>query len=105
MVVNKTAKINFRRIAEIASRDAESIVRQWLPDGIRQGAEWVARNPRREDRRPGSFKINLLTGVWADFATGERGGDLISLAAYLGALDQAEAARRVACMLGVNPHD
>ena len=105
MVVNENRRINFRRIAEIALCDAECIVRQWLPDGTRQGAEWMARNPKRNDRRLGSFKINLLNGAWADFATDVRGGDLISLAAYLGTLDQAEAARRVACMLGINPHE
>ena len=43
----------------------------------------MARNPTRPDRRPGSFKINLTTGRWADFATGDRGGDPVSLAAYL----------------------
>ena len=103
--MSSTAQISFRKIATRALDHSETIVAQWLPDGIRQGAEWVARNPKRNDRRPGSFKINLLTGVWADFATDVRGGDLISLAAYLGGLDQAEAARRVACMLRINPHD
>ena len=105
MSVSKPAKINFRRIAAVALCNAEAVVSQWLPEGKRQGVEWVARNPKRDDRRPGSFKINLLTGAWADFATDVRGGDLISLAAYLSALDQAEAARRVACMLRINPHD
>lgn len=39
------------------------LVRQWLPDGRRRGVEWVAPNPRRADRRPGSFSINLVKGV------------------------------------------
>ena len=56
----------------------------------------------RPDRRCGSFKINLRTGRWADFATGDRGGDVISLAAYLFALPQAEAARRLSRMLGID---
>ena len=62
----------------------------------------IARNPRRLDRNPGSFKVNLVTGRWADFAATERGasgGDPVSLAAYLGGLSQVEAARRIACML------
>ena len=37
----------------------------------------------RSDRRPGSFSVNTRTGRWADFATGDRGGDVVSLAAYL----------------------
>ena len=77
------------------------MLERWLPDGRRQGREYVARNPTRHDRRPGSFRVNITTGKWADFATGDRGGDPVSLAAYLFGLDQAEAARRLADMLGV----
>jgi hypothetical protein len=77
---------------------------RWLPDGKRRGREYVARNPRRNDRRPGSFSINLQTGKWADFAIGVRGRDPISLAAYLSDLSRVEAARRLAEMLGVR-HD
>lgn len=78
-----------------------ALVARWLPDGRRIGREYVARNPTRHDRRLGSFKINLVTGRWADFATGDKGGDPISLAAYLFGLSQSEAARRLANMLGV----
>ena len=60
-----------------------ALLRRWLPDGRIEGNEYVARNPRRSDRRLGSFKINLRTGRWADFAFDARGGDPISLAAYL----------------------
>jgi hypothetical protein len=72
------------------------LVPQWLPDGQRIGAEWVARNPTRHDRRPGSFKINLRTGRWADFATGDKGGDAISLIAYLRGISQRQAAQILA---------
>jgi hypothetical protein len=44
-------------------------------------------------------------GAACDFATGDGGGDLISLAAYLFDLRQDEAALKVAEMLGVNPYD
>ena len=98
-------KISFARIATGARARAEQIVLRWLPGGRREGAEWVALNPTRGDAKPGSFKVNLKTGSWADFATGDRGGDLVSLAAYLFRLKQADAARRVADMLGVNPYD
>jgi hypothetical protein len=97
--------IAFERLARQAADRAETIVTRWLPDGRREGFEWVARNPRRADRKAGSFKVNLRTGRWGDFATGDKGGDLISLAAYLFDLDQGEAARRVADMLGVAVHD
>ena len=75
---------------------------QWLPDGRRVGQEFIARNPTRADNRPGSFKINLASGLWADFATGDKGGDPISLYAYINGLSQIAAARALASDLGVN---
>lgn len=101
-VAMNRSRIDFRRIADAAAAQADSIVLRWLPDGRRDGREWVARNPRRDDHRPGSFKVNLRSGAWSDFATGDKGGDLISLAAYLFGLNQVEAARRVADMLGID---
>lgn len=98
-------KIAFRRIAAAALGNADTIVRRWLPDGRREGPEWVAINPNRRDRRKGSFKVNLSTGAWGDFATGERGGDLISLAACLFHINQGEAAKRIAAMLGIDAHE
>ena len=88
-----------------ALADVDGSVRRWLTGGRVNGAEYVARNPRRNDRRLGSFKINTETGKWADFATVDRGGDLVSLAAYLSGLSQVEAARELADMLGVPFHE
>lgn len=97
-------RIDFQRIASAASAHTDSIARRWLPSGRREGGEWVAKNPRRADERPGSFKVNMRTGRWGDFATNDRGGDLISLAAYLFALSQLEAAKKVAEMIGMDPY-
>lgn len=98
-------KIAFSRIADEALARASLIVPRWCPEGKREAGEWVARNPRRADRKPGSFKVNLATGKWGDWSTGDKGGDLVSLAAYLFGLNQAEAAKRVADMLGISPYD
>jgi hypothetical protein len=81
------------------------LVRRWAPDGGYEGAEWIALNPRRVDHRKGSFKINLTTGRWSDFATGDAGGDLVSLAAYLFDLKQGEAALKIAQALGIDPYE
>lgn len=94
--------IDFERVNAAALRRLPELLRRWLPDGRELGGEYVARNPRRADRRPGSFKISIATGRWADFATGDRGGDVIALAAYLAAISQAEAARRLGAMLGID---
>ena len=90
---------DFAAVNAAALPHLQDILARWLPDGRRRGAEWVARNPTRADHRPGSFAINLRTGRWADFATGDKGGDPVSLAAYLFGLSQGEAARRLAGML------
>jgi hypothetical protein len=74
---------DFAVLAAAALARSDDLVPRWLPEGRRQGAEWVARNPTRADLHPGSFSINLHTGRWADFATGDRGGDLLGLRAYL----------------------
>jgi hypothetical protein len=97
--------IAFKRIVDTALNHSGTIIRRWLPDGGRQGHEWVSLNPTRPDKRRGSFKVNLITGRWSDFATGDGGGDLVSLAAYLFRLSQAEAALRLAEMLGIDGHD
>ncbi|RTL88103.1 MAG: hypothetical protein EKK29_05865 [Hyphomicrobiales bacterium] len=98
-------RIAFRRIAEKAAAHSELIVTRWLPDGRREAGEWVSRNPKRADKRLGSFKINLKTGAWGDFATDDRGRDLISLAAFLFDIKQRDAAIRVAEMLGIFPYE
>ncbi len=101
--VQTGGRIDFERVNQPALANAEAIVRGLLPDGRRERGEWVARNPLRDDHRPGSFKVNLNTGKWADFATGDRGGDLISLAAFVAGVDQRTAAIRLADALGIDP--
>jgi hypothetical protein len=97
--------IAFRRIADESLRHAEVLVRRWLPNGKADGVEWVSLNPTRSDGRAGSFKVSMKSGKWSDFATGERGGDLVALAAYLFRLKQGEAAVKVAEMLGIPAYD
>ena len=97
-------RIDFDRVNAAALQRSESVVRGLLPDGRRDGREWVARNPRRQDRRLGSFKVNLATGKWGDFSSGDAGGDLVSLAAYVSKLNQREAAIRLAESMGVHPY-
>lgn len=98
-------RIAFARISAAALQSAEAILARWLPDGRREGSEWVALNPKRGDHHRGSFKVNLATGRWGDFAAAASGGDLISLAAYLFSLSQKDAAARVADMLGVSLYE
>ena len=97
-------RLDFDTINRAALASLPALLRRWLPDGRLKGREYTARNPTRADRRPGSFKVNVTTGKWVDFATGDKGGDVVSLAAYLSSTGQAEAARALADMLGLR-HD
>jgi hypothetical protein len=92
-------RVDFAVIDAAALPALPLILMRWLPEGKRKGREFVAKNPTRADRSPGSFKINLLTGKWADFATDDRGIGVISLAAFLFQLSRVDAAHFVAAML------
>jgi hypothetical protein len=97
-----SGRIYFCRVNRAALAVLPQLLAQWLPGGRIEGGEYVALNPRRADRRLGSFRINMRNGRWSDFAVeGARGGDLVSLAAYLWHLKQSEAAAKLAGMLGI----
>ena len=100
--MKRNRKINYGAINRAALAGLPDLCAQWLPDGRRLGNEFVALNPRRDDRGHGSFRINLLSGRWADFAIDVYGGDPISLLAYLKGIKQSSAALQLAEMLGVH---
>ena len=103
--IDRRGWLDFSEINRAALAVLPLLLTRWAPGGIVRGTEYVARNPTRSDRRSGSFSVNVRTGRWADFATGDKGGDVVSLAAYLSGTGQAEAARALADMLGVCCHD
>lgn len=95
-------KLPFAEIAAKALGQGSLLLAEWLPDGHQAGAEWVALNPTRADSKAGSFSINLNTGLWSDFATGDGGADLVSLCAYLFHQDnQGQAAVALAARFGI----
>jgi len=95
------SRIDFKQIAYAALCRGHALVPQWLPGGEVAGAEYKCLNPTRSDHRKGSFSINLVSGVWSDFATGDSGADLISLYAYIHHLSQLDAAKAIAEQLGI----
>jgi hypothetical protein len=95
--------IDFAGINAAALAALPALLQRLLPGGRIEGHEYTALNPRRVDRHIGSFRINTLTGRWADFAVdGARGGDPVSLLAYLDGSSQSEAARKLVAMLGIS---
>jgi hypothetical protein len=98
-------KIDYSDISSRALGQSSSLVARWLPGGRQESSEWIALNPRRPDKSPGSFRINLVTGKWSDFADesgAAKGGDLISLYAYLNSVSQIDAAKEIARDVGTN---
>jgi hypothetical protein len=95
------SRVDFAAVNAAALPMLPTLLRRWLPEGRLEGDDWVALNPTRADRHLGSFRINVRTGRWSDFATGDKGGDPVSLAAYLAGIRQAEAAVRLAEMMGL----
>ena len=78
--------------AELLAR-AEALCSEWLPAGKRRGREFVVGDLQGN---PGeSLSINLHTGVWKDFSSGEGGGDFISLYAAMHRIEQGEAFRQL----------
>ena len=89
----------FSQVKAAALRNIDLVLTQWLPNGKRVdgGKEYTAPNPTRADKRAGSLKINLSKGTWADFATGDKGGDLIDLVRYLDGGTDVEEIGRASC--------
>ena len=98
----RRSTIDFDHINAEALVYFSAICRRLLPGGRREGHEYLALNPRRDDRRLGSFKVNLKTGRWADFSSGDKGNDPVSLVAFVEDCRQGEAALKLARMLGID---
>ncbi|WP_363350184.1 hypothetical protein [Methylocystis echinoides] len=96
-----TNRLDFDAVNRAALSALPAVLHRLLPGGKAVAGEYVVRNPRRADRSPGSFKVNLRTGRWADFASGDKGGDAVSLVAYLEDVNQGKAARLLSEMLGL----
>ena len=74
------------------------------PRGKRRGAEYLLLNPRRRDKHLGSFRINLGTTLWADFAVPDvKGYGLVSLLEYVFDADATTAMRWGLAALGQIP--
>lgn len=96
--------IDFKRVADAALSAAAQLVAEWYPQGRFNGHEM-----RAGDVQGGagdSFSVNIKTGMWADFAGTEKGGDLISLYAARFGVSNLEAAKAIAQRLGLSiDHD
>ncbi|MEG0557736.1 MAG: DUF927 domain-containing protein, partial [Comamonas sp.] len=94
---------SFAEVKHASLQSIEQVLSNWLPGGKRVdgGKEYTAPNPTRADKHAGSLKINLAKGTWCDFATGDKGGDLIDLVRYLDRGTDVESCNKLAAFLGV----
>ena len=70
--------IDFEKLKQAILKNP-SIIAKHLPDGKQEGPEYRCANIF--GGKGESFAINLNTGLWSDFATGESGASLIDLVA------------------------
>lgn len=90
--------IDFQALNEAALARCPGLLETLLPGGKLRGHEYVCGNL---DGAPGdSCSVNIHSGKWSDFATGQGGGDLISLVAEQRGVNQVEAARLLGDMVG-----
>lgn len=89
--------IDFEKVKR-AILNNPSIVAKHLPDGVRIGPEYRCANIF--GGKGESFAINLNSGLWSDFATGDTGSSLIDLVSKQKEISYKEAAELLAKELG-----
>jgi hypothetical protein len=87
------AGLDFDGLARQLLASAETHLASWLPAGRKRGNSWVAGDLSGAAGQ--SLKVNITTGAWADFATGDHGSDLVSLYAAIYELPMGEAYREL----------
>ena len=94
----------FAQVKVAALQNIDSVLNHWLPNGKRVdgGKEYTAPNPTRNDKHAGSLKISLSKGTWADFATNDKGGDLIDLVRYIDGGTDVEACQKLVDFLRID---
>lgn len=90
----------FKEVKDRAIPYIPSILQRVLPGGRMDGNDYIALNPTRVDNKLGSFRINVHKGKWIDWSSGDSGGDIISLIAYISGISQYEALQVVESMIG-----
>lgn len=86
--------IKFVELAEALLARIDQLLDNWLPGGVRRGHEYVCGS--LSGGQGTSTSVNTTNGRWADFASDEKGNDLISLYAAINGLTMGKAAVQVA---------
>ncbi|MGE8491547.1 VapE domain-containing protein [Comamonas sp.] len=89
--------IKYKDLADALLRSIDTLLPKWLPAGVREGEDWKCGDLSGSSGR--SLCICMVgerAGRWFDHATGEKGGDLLSLYAAIHDLSMPKAALAVA---------
>jgi len=86
-----SGKLDFDSLAAQLLENPIHWLEIWLPGGQAEGLEYKCVNPTRDDKSVGSFSINMQSGKWSDFYTGDSGSDLIALYAYINGISMGDA--------------
>lgn len=93
--------MNASEIAQLLAKEAASVVPYLLPNGKKSAGEWKVGSADGESGQSMSVRLSgAKAGIWADFATGEK-GDILDLWAAVRGLSMAEAINEAKQYLGV----
>lgn len=88
------AGLDFDGLNQLLLSRHHECIPKWLPAARLKGKEYEAGSLQGNAGQ--SLKINSISGAWCDFATDEKGGDLISLYAAINQIPQGDAAKELA---------
>jgi P4 family phage/plasmid primase-like protien len=92
------SEIDFKGLAHALRYRTRELLPEWLPGGKIVGKEYTCADIH--GGQGSSFKVNIESGIWKDFAADQKGGDLISLYATIKGISQIEAARALQSYVG-----
>lgn len=88
-------------VKAMLSERAEDVCRHLLPGGRREGSEWRAGSLNGEKGDSLGVNMNGKKGVWCDFASGEKGDNLLELWIQVRGIQYREALAEAQRWLGV----
>jgi Toprim domain/Domain of unknown function (DUF6371) len=99
VTTDRFERVDFKAVAGAALSRSRHLLPGWFPAGRWRGREFLIGNLAGDLGE--SLSINADTGLWADFASGERGVDLLALYASIHRLPMMDAARELGSTLSV----
>ena len=86
--------VSFQEIKQQYKQCPIEILKRLVENGKIEGGNYVALNPRRSDKKAGSFRIDIASGKFHDFSTGDSGSSIIDLVVFVYDCDLLTAAQR-----------